>query len=252
MSGHSRWAGIKHKKAAIDSKRGKVFTRIIREITIAAKMSGGNPDSNPRLRKAMLDAHEANMPQDNIKKAILRGTGELPGVIYEELVYEGYGPKGVALIVELTTDNRNRTSSEIRKIFANHGGNMGESGSVAWMFSSKGLLVVDKKQKSEDEILGIALDAGAEDMSTSSDDVYEITTQPGEFEKVKEALVKAGVTFVSAEVTLVPQTYIPLTGKEAEQMLSLMNDLENHDDVKNVHSNFDIPKEELAKLEAQG
>lgn len=248
MSGHSRWAGIKHKKALVDAKRGKAFTKIIKEITIAARMGGGNPDNNPRLRKAIEDAREANMPQDNIKKAIQRGTGELPGVHYEELVYEGYGPKGVAVLCEIATDNKNRTSSEIRKIFSQHGGNMGEAGCVNWMFSSKGLITIDKKQSDEDKLLTLALEAGAEDLKTDDEDIYEITTKPEDFETVKSALNKAAIAVASAEVTLVPQTTVPLTGKDAESMLALMNDLENHEDVKNVYANFDIPKELLEKL----
>ena len=177
MSGHSRWAGIKHKKGLIDAKRGKTFTRIIREITIAAKMGGGKPESNPRLRKAMDDAREANMPADNMKKAIQRGTGELPGVNYEELVYEGYGPSGVAVIVEATTDSKNRTAGEIRRAFSQHGGNLGETGSVGWMFSSKGIIVIEKSKATEDQLMNVALDAGAEDINSDDPDVFEVTTR---------------------------------------------------------------------------
>jgi len=243
MSGHSRWAGIKHKKGAIDAKRGKVFTKIIREITIAARMSGGSPDSNPRLRKAMDDAREANMPADNIKKAIQRGTGELPGVNYEELVYEGYGPSGVALMIELTTDSKNRTAGEIRRILSLHGGNLGETGSVGWVFSSKGVFTIEKSKATEDQLMTVALDAGAEDINSDDPDFFEVTTLPGDFEKVKKALEAANIPMVSAEVTLLPKTYVKLTGTAAHQMLSLMNELEDHDDVKNIHANFDIPKE---------
>jgi YebC/PmpR family DNA-binding regulatory protein len=243
MSGHSRWAGIKHKKGLIDAKRGKTFTRIIREITIAAKIGGGKPESNPRLRKAMDDAREANMPADNIKKAIQRGTGELPGVNYEELIYEGYGPSGVALIVEVTTDNKNRTAGEIRRAFSQHGGNLGETGSVSWMFSSKGILVIEKSKTTEDQLMTIALDAGAEDINSDDPDVFEVTTQPADFEKVKKALEAMSVPVSSAEVTMLPKNYVKLTGAAAQQILALMNALEEHDDVKNIYANFDIPKE---------
>jgi YebC/PmpR family DNA-binding regulatory protein len=243
MSGHSRWAGIKHKKGLIDAKRGKTFTRIIREITIAAKIGGGKPEANPRLRKAMDDAREANMPADNMKKAIQRGTGELPGVNYEELVYEGYGPSGVALIVEVTTDNKNRTAGEIRRAFSQHGGNLGETGSVGWMFSSKGILVVEKSKTTEDQLMTIALDAGAEDINSDDPDVFEVTTQPADFEKVKKALEAASVPTTSAEITMLPKNYVKLNGAAAQQMLALMNALEEHDDVKNIYANFDIPKE---------
>lgn len=245
MSGHSRWAGIKHKKGIADAKRGKLFTKIIREITIAARLSGGSPESNPRLRKAMDDAREANMPQDNIKKAIQRGTGEIAGVTYEELVYEGYGPSGVAVIVEGTTDNKNRTSGEIRRIFSLHGGNMGETGCVGWMFSSKGVITIEKSKTTEDALLNVVLEAGAEDVKTEDPDVYEVLTQPADFEKVKQAMEQAKLVPDSAEVTLVPQNYVKLTGSPANQMLELMNELEEHDDVKTVYANFDIPKDVL-------
>jgi YebC/PmpR family DNA-binding regulatory protein len=243
VSGHSRWAGIKHKKGAIDAKRGKVFTKIIREITIAAKLSGGQPDANPRLRKAMDDAREANMPSDNIKKAIQRGTGELPGVNYEELVYEGYGPSGVAVMVDATTDSKNRTAGEVRRIFSSHGGNLGETGSVGWVFSSKGLITVEKSKAKEDALMDLILDAGAEDLNADDPEIYEITTQPADFEKVKKALEAKQIPMLSAEVTMIPSTYVKLTGTAANQMLALMNELEDHDDVKNVYANFDIPKE---------
>jgi YebC/PmpR family DNA-binding regulatory protein len=243
MSGHSRWAGIKHKKGLIDAKRGKLFTKIIREITIAAKIAGGQPDSNPRLRKAMDDAREANMPADNIKKAVQRGTGELPGVNYEELVYEGYGSSGVAVIVEVTTDNKNRTAGEIRRIFSTHGGNMGETGSVGWMFSSKGIIVIEKSKTTEDQLMTVALDAGAEDINSEDPDVFEVTSLPADYEKVKKALEGAHVPISSGQVTLLPKTYVKLTGSAATSVLSLMNELEDHDDVKNVYANFDIPKE---------
>src|ERR1700733_10691073 len=203
MSGHSRWAGIKHKKGLADAKRGKLWTKIVREIAIAAKISGGNPDSNPRLRKAMDDARDANMPAENMKKAIQRGTGELPGVMYEELVYEGYGPSGVALMIELTTDSKNRTAGEIRRILSLRGGNLGETGSVGWVFSSKGILVVEKSATTEDQLMTVALDAGAEDINSEDPDVFEVTTLPADFEKVKKALEAAKIPTISAEVNLV-------------------------------------------------
>jgi len=245
MSGHSRWAGIKHKKGLIDAKRGKTFTKIGREISIAAKIGGGIPEANPRLRKAMDDARMANMPGENIKKAIQRGTGELPGVTYEEITYEGYGPSGVAVIVEVTTDNRNRTVGEIRRIFSTHAGNLGETGAVGWVFETKGLITIEKANSSEEQLMSIALDAGADDIKTEDPDVFEVTTAPADFEKVKKALEDQKITLASAEVTLVPKTTVKLTGTPAHQMLELMNELEDHDDVKNVHANFDIPKEIL-------
>ncbi len=243
MSGHSRWAGIKHKKGAIDAKRGKTFTKIGREITIAAKMGGGSPESNARLRKAMDDARDANMPSDNIKKAIQRGTGELPGMSYEEMVYEGYGPSGVAVIVDITTDNKNRTAGEVRRIFSQHGGNMGETGSVGWMFASKGIFSIEKSKTTEEQLMTLTLDAGAEDINSDDAEYYEVTTSPGDFEKIKKILADQKIPTVSAEVTLLPKSYVKLSGTAAHQMLALMNDLEEHDDVKNVYANFDIPKE---------
>jgi len=243
VSGHSRWAGIKHKKGLADAKRGKLWTKIVREIAIAAKMSGGNPESNPRLRKAMEDAREANMPADNMKKAIQRGTGELPGVTYEELVYEGYGPSGVAIMIDLTTDSKNRTAGEIRRILSQHGGNLGETGSVGWVFASKGIFTIEKSKTTEDQLMAAALDAGAEDINSEDPDYFEVTTLPADFEKVKKALEAAKIPTVSSEVTMLPKTYVKLTGTAANQMLALMNDLEDHDDVKSVFANFDIPKE---------
>jgi len=243
MSGHSRWAGIKHKKGIADVKRGKLFTKIIREITIAAKLGGGQLESNPRLRKAVEDAKEANMPSDNVKKAIQRGTGELPGANYEELVYEGYGPSGVAVMVEVTTDNKNRTAGEIRRLFSQHGGNLGETGSVGWIFALKGAITVVKSNAGEEQLMTLALDAGAEDLNSEDPEFYEITTQPADFEKVKKALEGASIPLVRAEVTMVPKTFVKLTGTAATQMMALMTGLEDHDDVKNVYANFDIPKE---------
>ncbi|MDD5132436.1 MAG: YebC/PmpR family DNA-binding transcriptional regulator, partial [bacterium] len=247
-SGHSKWASIKHKKAATDAKKGKVFTRIIRELTMAAKAGGGDPNGNASLRKAIEDAKGANMPQDNIKKAIQRGTGELPGVVYEECTYEGYGPGGVAIIVETTTENKNRTSNEIRKIFSQHGGNMGEGGCVGWMFKKKGLIEVSKKDYKEEELMDIALEAGASDIASDDEEIYEITTDPAVFAEVKKNLDDKKVKYTFAEVTLIPQTYIKLSGREAEQMMALVDGMEEHDDVKTVHSNVDISKEEMERI----
>jgi len=242
MSGHSKWAGIKHKKAIIDAKKGKVFTRIIREITTAARQ-GGNMESNARLRKAIEDSKNANMPSDNVKKAIQRGTGELPGVTYDEMVYEGYGPGGVAVMVEITTDNKNRTHSEIKKIFSSHGGNIGECGCVGWMFQPKGIIMVEKSQVSEDDMISLALDSGAEDVVTDDEKFYEIVTLPAEFEKVKSALQGKNINIETAEVSMIPSTYIKLEGEDARKMIAMAEELEDHEDVKNFHSNFDVPED---------
>ncbi len=247
MSGHSKWATTKHKKAAIDAKRGKIFTKIGKEIIVAAKLGGGDVNGNPRLRTAVAKAKAVSMPADNIKRAIQRGTGELEGASYEEITYEGYGPGGVAVIVEVLTDNRNRTVSEIRNIFGKGGGNMGEAGCVAWMFNKKGYLVVSKAKSDEDKLMTLVLDAGAEDMQTE-DDNFVITTAPNDFEKVKKAIEDAGVPLEAAEVTMIPQTYVKLEGKEAQQMLRLMETLEDSDDVQNVYANFDIPEEILSAV----
>ncbi|MFH1379623.1 MAG: YebC/PmpR family DNA-binding transcriptional regulator [bacterium] len=244
MSGHSRWAGIKHKKAVIDKKRGKIFTKIIREITIAAKAGGGNADHNPRLRAAIDSAKAVNMPSDNIKKAIQRGTGELPGVVFEELQYEGYGPGGVAVMCDVTTDNKNRTASEIRRLFSTNNGSMGENGCVSWMFKQKGNITILKKDAQEDKLMSLVLDAGAEDMQTD-EDVYEIVTDPVDFEKIKEMIIKSNISIESSEITMLPQTYISLSGKEAEQMIRLMEALEDSDDIRNVYANFEIAPDEL-------
>lgn len=249
MSGHSKWATTKHKKAAIDAKRGKAFTKIIREITIAARIGGGDPEGNPRLRTAILKAKDVNMPGDNIQKAIARGTGEIPGVNYEELRYEGYGPGGVAMLIEITTDNRNRTAPEVRQIFSKNGGNLGEAGCVAWLFHKKGMLTVDKSRIKEDDLMNLVLDAGAEDMKTT-DTQYEIYTDPHSFESVKTVLLNNKIEPAYAEVTMVPQNTIPLEGKEASQMLHLMEALEDHDDVQNVYANFDIADQLMEQLAA--
>lgn len=249
MSGHNKWASIKHKKAATDSKRGKVFTKIIREMVVAAREGGGIIENNARLRKAVTDAREANMPQDNIKKAIQRGTGEIPGAIYEEITYEGYGPAGVALIVETTTDNKNRTASDIRKIFSKHSGSMGETGCVGWMFTRKGFISLDKSVSDEDTIMTLALENGADDF-TAEDDAYEIYTKVEDLETVKNAITAKNIAISESEISMIPQTYVKLEGSNAEHMLKLMDELEEYDDVKNVFANFDISKEDMEKFGA--
>lgn len=248
MSGHSRWAGIKHKKAIIDAKRGKVFTRLGRELTIAAKQGGGKPESNPRLRAAIEAARGANMPQDTIKRAIQRGTGELPGVVFEETTYEGYGPGGVAVFVQATTDNKNRTTSDIRHMFSAHGGNLGESGSVSWMFEQKGDITVLKSAVDEEKITNLAIDSGAEDIKTDDDEVYEIITAPADFETVKAKLADAKIELASAEVTLIPKNTVSLELDQAKRCLDLMDALEEYDDVKTATANFDISKEIMEKV----
>ncbi|MDH4162072.1 MAG: YebC/PmpR family DNA-binding transcriptional regulator [Nitrospirota bacterium] len=249
MSGHSKWATTKRKKAAIDSKRGKIFTKITKEITVAARMGGGDPDGNPRLRTAVDKAKSVSMPADNIKRAIQKGTGELPGVAYEETTYEGYGPNGVAIIVEVMTDNKNRTVAELRHIMEKLGKGMGENGCVSWMFHKKGYIVVAKSKADEEKLMSIALDAGAEDMQPE-DDNFVITSATFDFDKVKKALDAAGIATEVAEVTMVPQTYVTLEGqKEASQMLRLMEALEDNDDVQNVYANFDIPDAVMNAIE---
>ena len=246
MSGHSKWASIKHKKAATDAKRGKIFTRIIKELAVAARMGGGDPDANPRLRKAIADAKAANMPADNIKRAIMKGTGQLEGVSYEEMSYEGYGPGGVAVYIETLTDNKNRTVSEIRHIFSKHGGNLGESGSVAWMFHRKGYIVVEKSKASEDELMDIILEAGAEDLKEDGSN-YEIFTAPEDYESVDRALQENDIETAVSNLSMIPQNYVKLEGKQAEQCLKLMDALEDQDDAQNVWANFDIDEDEIAK-----
>ena len=246
MSGHSKWSSIKHKKAAKDAKRGKLFTRFIKEITVAARMGGGDLAANPRLRTAVQTARDNSMPNDNIERAIKKGTGELEGVSYEEGSYEGYGPGGAAFLVQVLTDNRNRTVSDIRRMFSKHGGNLGETGCVAWMFDSKGLIVVPKEAVEEEVLLGVALEAGAEDV-TESDDVFEIITRPEDFAAVRESIENGKIPVASAEVAMIPKTTMKLDGKEAEQTLSLTEDLEDHDDIQSVAANFDIPDEILEK-----
>ncbi|MFB3916574.1 MAG: YebC/PmpR family DNA-binding transcriptional regulator [Terriglobales bacterium] len=246
MSGHSKWATIKHKKGALDAKRGKIFTRLIKEITVAAK-SGGDPDKNPRLRTAIAAAKAENMPADNIKRAIQRGTGELPGVTYEEFNLEGYGPGGVALLIELSTDNRNRTVSEIRHILGRNGGNMGEAGSVAWMFHKKGSIVVPKSAAKEDDLLNIVLEAGGEDLRDDGEN-WEILTDPSAYEAVLGAVKKAGIKPALSEIAMVPQNYIKLEGQQATTMIRLVEALEDHDDVNHVYSNFDIDQKQLEQV----
>ncbi|HBE89057.1 MAG TPA: YebC/PmpR family DNA-binding transcriptional regulator [Elusimicrobia bacterium] len=247
MGGHSHWAGIKHKKAITDAKKGKAFTKIIKEITIAARLSGGDPAHNPRLRKAMDDAKAANMPLDNVKRAVMKGTGQLPGAMYEDVMYEGYGPAQVALMIEATTDNKNRAFSEIRKIVEDHGGNLG--GSVAWMFDSKGFITVPKAGLQEDALMEAAIEAGADDVKNAEGDSYEVVTAPQDLDKVKNALTAKGMTVASAEITMIPKNEVDVPEEKAKQVIDLMNDLEDHEDVKKVYSNFNIPDEILAKLD---
>ncbi|MBI1749360.1 MAG: YebC/PmpR family DNA-binding transcriptional regulator [Acidobacteria bacterium] len=244
MSGHSKWATIKHKKAATDAKRGRVFTRLIREISIAARAGGGDPDTNPRLRTAIQTAKNENMPNDNIERAVLRGTGQLEGEQLEEVTFEGYGPGGVGMLVRTVTTNRNRIVGEIRHIFAKHGGNMAEAGAVSWQFHRKGDIVVPKEAADEETMMGIVLDAGAEDLRDDGS-AWEVVTPPEAFEPVRDALVKAGITPASAEVSMLPQNYIKLTGSQAQQMLRLVEALEEHDDVQQVYANFDIDEAEI-------
>lgn len=245
MSGHSKWATIKHKKGALDAKRGKIFTRLIKEITIAAKLGGGDPDGNPRLRGAVAAAKAENMPSENIKRAIQRGTGELEGVSYEEITYEGYGPGGVAVIVEVLTDNKNRAVSEVRHAFSKNGGNLGAEGAVAWMFTTKGLITVPKSDASEDKLTEIVLDAGAEDLSDQGEN-WEILSDPKDFEAVSNAIKAAGITPETAQVTKIASTYTKLEGSQANAMIRLLETLEDLDDVQNVYSNFDMDEAPVA------
>ena len=250
MSGHSKWASIKHKKGAIDAKRGKLFTKLIREITVAAREGGGNPDANPRLRLAVQKAKEANMPADNIDRGIKKGTGELEGVTFESAAFEGYAPGGVAVIVEVLTDNKNRTTSEIRNIFSKRGGNMAGAGSVAFQFVKKGVFMVSKKSADEDELLGVALDAGAEDL-TFDEDFFQITCAPQDFDKVRTGLKAKKVAVESGELSMVPNNTIKVEDLDtAQKILGLVEELEDHDDVQNVYTNFDIPDDVIDKIES--
>ena len=244
MSGHSKWHTIKHKKGALDAKRGKMFTRIIKELTVAARNGGGDPDSNPRLRTVIADAKAVNMPADNIKKAIQRGTGELPGVSYEEVTYEGYGPGGAAVIIEALTDNKNRTVGELRHMLTKHNGNLAESNAVAWMFSKKGYIVVDKAGADEEKLLNAVLEAGGDDLRDDGD-TWEVLSEPSAFEAVRDAVKALGVEPATAQVAMLPQNYIKLEGKDASNMIRLMDALDDHDDVKQVWSNFDLEEREI-------
>jgi YebC/PmpR family DNA-binding regulatory protein len=249
MSGHSKWSSIKHKKAVKDARRGKLFTKLIKEITVAARLGGGDINANPRLRTAVTTARENSMPNDNIERAIKKGTGELEGVHYEEANYEGYGPGGAAIMASVLTDNRNRTVSDLRRIFEKHSGNMGSAGCVAWMFHKRGVITVEKSKVDEDRLMEIALDAGADDVNDAGDS-WEIITAPENFEAVKAATDAAKVERAGAEVAMVPVNTVSLTGKEAEQTIKLLEELEEHDDVQSVASNVDIPQEELERLSA--
>ncbi|MBN2329518.1 MAG: YebC/PmpR family DNA-binding transcriptional regulator [Candidatus Omnitrophica bacterium] len=249
MSGHSKWSTIKHKKAKVDAQRGKVFTKIIKELTVAARMGGGDPSANPRLRTAVDNARGANMPKDTMEKAIKKGTGELPGVTYEECSYEGYGPGGVAVFIEIMTDNKNRTTPEIRHMFSKYGGNLGESGSVKWIFERRGQVTIENPELDEDALMEAAIEAGAEDVQFD-ESLCQIFTAPEELEAVKEALTSQNISFSSAELTRIPKNTVALDGKPAVTMLKLMEALEDHDDVQNVYANFDIPDEVFEEMNA--
>jgi YebC/PmpR family DNA-binding regulatory protein len=249
MSGHSKWSTIRRKKGAADAKRGKMFTRLIKEISVAARLGGGDPEGNPRLRAAIASAKTENMPKENIERAIKKGTGELEGASYEEATYEGYGPGGVAVMVEVLTDNRNRTIAEIRYHFSKHNGNLGEAGCVSWMFNQRGLILFDKNQVEEEKLIEVVLDAGAEDVRERERE-FEVITDPGQYEDVKRAVEDAGLEYSFAEVTMIPQSTVQLQGREAEQMLKLMEGLEDSDDIQKVYANFDIPDEVMERLVA--
>ncbi|MDO8662564.1 MAG: YebC/PmpR family DNA-binding transcriptional regulator [Candidatus Omnitrophota bacterium] len=250
MSGHSKWKTNKGKKSIADAKKGATYTKIIKELTVIAREGGGNPDTNPRLRAVMQKAKEANMPSDNVKMAIKRGTGELPGVVYETCMYEAYGPGGVAMMIEVLTDNKNRTSAEIRNIMSKKSGSFAGAGSVSWMFTMKGYFLIEKSQAKEDELMNIVLDAGAEDMKADEKN-FEVFTSPQNFEKVKQAIEAKGIKPQDAEITMVPSSTIKLTGNDAKQLLSLIDSLEEHDDVQHVYANFDIPDELMDQLAAE-
>ncbi|MCD4722951.1 MAG: YebC/PmpR family DNA-binding transcriptional regulator [Desulfobacula sp.] len=247
MSGHSKWSTIKHKKGATDAKRGKLFTKLIKEITVAARMGGGDPEANPRLRRALSSARSQNMPKDTFERAIKKGTGELEGVNYEEILYEGYGPGGVAVLVECLTDNRNRTIAEVRHAFGKAGGNVGTDGCVAWMFDKKGLISVSKEESDEETLMELALDAGAEDIKEETDS-FDIITEPSDFDVVKEAIDAAGIKYELAEITMIPQNLTKVEGKEAEQMIRFMEVLDDSDDVQKFYCNADIPDEVFDSL----
>jgi len=244
MSGHSKWHSIKHKKGAADAKRGKIFTRLIKELTVAARAGGGDPDMNPRLRTIIADAKAANMPADNIKRAIRRGTGEEPGVSYEEAQYEAYGPGGAALIIDVLTDNKNRTVGELRHLLEKHGGNLASTNAVAWMFQKKGYIVIDKTKADEEKLMAAVLDAGADDLQDDEDN-WEVFSTPDVFPAVNDAVKALGIEPATAKVSMIPQNYVKLEGKPAQQILKLMDALDDHDDVQNVSSNFDISEKEI-------
>jgi YebC/PmpR family DNA-binding regulatory protein len=246
MSGHSKWHTIKHKKGALDAKRGKMTTRMVKELTVAARVGGGDPTGNPRLRKAIADAKAENIPNDTIDRAIKRGTGELEGVQYEEIVYEGYGPAGVAVMLETATDNRNRTVGELRHLFSKNGGNLGENGCVGWMFDRKGVIILDKEAKTEEELFELVVGAGADDLKDSGD-IWEILTDPDNFDAVLEAVKAAKLTPTSAEITMVPKNLVKLEGRDAQQMLKLYDALDDHDDVQKISSNFEMDDAEYEK-----
>ena len=249
MSGHSKWASIKHKKASTDAKRGQAFTKIVKEIAVAARIGGGDLSGNPRLRTAIEKAKEVNMPSDNVKRAIMKGTGELPGVSYEEYLYEGYGPGGVAILIEILTDNKNRTGPEIRHLMSKTGGNMGEAGCVSWMFEKKGYILIEKSKVGEDALMSVALEAGAEDMKNDpKEDNYEIITAPEHMENVKAAVEASGTPVSLAEITMLPKNYAMVDEKQAGQIMRLIEALEDHDDVQNVYTNFDVSDEVIAKV----
>jgi len=247
MSGHSKWSTIKHKKGKEDARRGKIFTKLIKEITIAARMGGGDPNGNPRLRSAILAAKAENMPKENIERAVKKGTGELPGVAYEEATFEGYGPGGVAVLVEILSDNRKRTVADIRHIFAKNGGNLGEAGCVSWMFDKRGLIVFEKDKVDEEKLMNLAVEAGAQDVR-ETDKEFEVISEPAAFEPIKKQLEEIHLNPSYAEISMVPQSTVRLVGKEAQQMLRLMESLEDSDDVQHVYANFDIPDEEMEQL----
>ena len=249
MSGHSKWSSIKHKKAIKDAKRGKQFTKFIKEITVAARMGGGDINANPRLRTAVTTARENSMPNDNIERAIKKGTGELEGTTYEEVNYEGYGPGGVAIMASVLTDNRNRTVAELRRLFEKHGGNMGAAGCVAWMFHKRGVLTIDKDKADEERLMEVALDAGADDVADQGS-TFEVVTAPDHFEAVKTALANAGIATSGAEITMVPENTVSLSGKDAEHVMKLLEELDDHDDTQSVASNAEFSQEELERLSA--
>ncbi len=250
MAGHSKWANIKHKKMAQDAKRGKIFTKLIKEIIVAAKMGGGDPENNPRLRAAIALAKEHNMPKDNIERAIKKGTGEIESESYEEVTYEGYGPGGVAILVEVLTDNKNRTASEIRYIFSKHGGSLGEAGCVSWIFERKGIIQIEKQGVDFEKLFDDALSAGADDIDDSDEKIYEIITPPSEFENVRKALEEAGYKIVHAKLTMIPKNTVKVDEENANKLINLMNKLEDNDDVQNVYSNFEMDDSLLEKLSA--